>query len=229
MNTADKEQHTKKPISEKEKKARVRAALVFVVLGILIVAMLYLADHHPAFTGTPFTVTAGGCTIKPGETTVQELADAGFTFTNFNSLKTPVFNGKTVGGAPDSLSLSENVKAKSYYDLIQLRKDGELYATLSVVNESSSSKTLADCKIRSISVYSSYEDAGNSSVAGIPMDQLSVETLKAAAGEPESSRDDNLSDEKKVVTIWKNIRYSMELSVSEDGSVYSFTSKYSKK
>ena len=97
------------------------------------------------------------------------------------------------------------------------------------MNESSRSATLADCKVRSITVYASDEEANTASLHGISMDQLTIERLAEAAGEPKKVSDDLLSDVKRTEAKWAKGNYSMELTVNEDGTVYSFSSGYEKR
>lgn len=230
MNVVDKEQERiEKAKTPEGKKAKQLKTLATVAVVVIAAVYLYLSGHHPMFIGTPHIVSVGGITIEPGKTTVAELGAAGFYVSDFSMRKTQISGGQVTSGYAEAFDPSTPVDSKSYYNMLRLIKDGEAYASLSVVNESSSAKTLADCKVRSITVYASDEDAQSASVDGVSMSQMTQESLAAAAGEPKQISDSSVSDEKLIVAKWEKGNYGMELSTKEDGSVYSFTSKYEKK
>lgn len=230
MNVVDKEQERiEKAKTPEGKKAKQLKSIATAAVVVIAAAFLYLMGHHPMFIGTPHIVSVGGISIEPGKTTVGELGAAGFFLSDFSMRKTQISGGQVTSGYEEAFSLSTPVDSKSYYNMLRLIKDGEAYASLSVVNESTSSKTLADCKVRSITVYATDEDAQSASVDGISMAQLSQESLIGAAGEPKKIDDSSVSDEKLSVAKWEKGNYSMELSTKEDGTVYSITSKYEKK
>ena len=230
MKVVDKEQERieKANTPEGEKSKRLSTILTVVAVAAFAV-FLYLSGHHPMFIGTPHVVTVDGFTVEPGKTTVGELGAAGFMVSDFSMRKTNISGGQVTSGYMEAFAPSTPVEGKSYYDMLRLVKDGEAYASLSVVNESSSDATLADCKVRSITVFSTDEAAMTASIDGIPMEGLTQESLAGVSGEPERVSDSTLSGEKKIVAKWAKGNYSMELTMNEDGTAYSFVSKYEKK
>ena len=230
MKIVDKEQERiEKANTPEGKKSKRRSSALTAVAVIVFAVFLYLSGHHPMFIGTPHIVTVDGFAVEPGKTTVGELGAAGFFVSDFSMRKTNISGGQVTSGYMEAFELSTPVEAKSYYDMLRLVKDGEAYASLSVVNESSSAATLADCKVRSITVHSTDEAAMTASIDGIPMEGLTQESLAGAAGEPERVSDSSLSGEKKIAAKWEKGNYSMELTMNEDGTAYSFVSKYEKK
>ena len=230
MKVVDKEQErierAKTPQGKQLKKAK-----ALIVLGIVAAMAFYIynANHNPLYIGSSHIVTVSGVTVEPGKTTVSDLLDTGFYIADNSVRGMNLSGGRITSGYDEPFSPDAPVEASSYYDMLRLVKDGKAYAYVSVVNESSRSATLADCKVRSITVYASDEEANTASLHGISMDQLTIERLAEAAGELKKVSDDLLSDVKRTEAKWAKGNYSMELTVNEDGTVYSFSSGYEKR
>lgn len=230
MKVIDKEQERiEKEKTPQAKRLKLLRTIVTAVILVIFAAFLYLSSHHPMFIGTPHVVTVGGFAVEPGKTTVRELEAAGFYLSDYTMMSTEIYDTEVISGYLEAYDLSSSVEKQSYYDMLTLVKDGQRYAGLSVVNESVKSAALADCKIRSIIIYATDEESEIASIDGVSMAQLTQAALTAAAGEPASISDSTASDEKLTVAKWEKGNYFMELSMKEDGTVYSFTSKYEKK
>lgn len=230
MKVVDREQERiEKANTPKGKVSKKLSTALTVVVVIAAAVFIYLSSHHPMFIGSPHMVSVGGVTVEPGKTTVGEMSAAGFSLADFSMRKTNISGGQVSSGYEEMFDTSSPVEARSYYDMLRLIKDGEAYASLSVVNESPSSATLADCKVRSITVFATDEEAMTASIDGISADGLTQESLSKVAGEPNKVGDSSFSGEKKTVAKWEKGYYSMELSLNEDGTFYSFVSKYEKK
>lgn len=230
MKVIDKEQERiEKENTPEGKKLKLIRTIVLGVIVVIVAIFLYLSGHHPMFIGTPHLVTVGGFEVEPGKTTVSELAAAGFFLSDYNMRQAEIFSNGVDTDYQESYDISSPVEKQSYYDMLILVKNGQQYASLSVVNESVSSATLGDCKVRSITIYEADEESETASLDGVSMDQLNQATLTEVAGEPESISEDTASDEKITVVEWEKGNYFMELSMKEDGTVYRITSKYEKK
>lgn len=188
-----------------------------------------LAGCSRAPEGTPHIVTVDNFQVEPGKTTVQELGDAGFFISDSSMRKVKVSGSQVASGYEEAYDLSSEVEPRTYYYMLRLVKDGQSYASLTVVNESSSAATLADCKVRTITVYSTEQKAEEAKLDGIVMGELNVESLTETAGEPDSSKEEDGENGKRTVAKWQKGDYTMELTLNEDKTVYSFSSGYEEK
>lgn len=230
MRTVEVEVMRNRQVIHQEKRRAPGLRRIFMGAAAMLLCMsIFLGGCGKAPAGTPHLVTIDGFSVEPGKTTVQELSDAGFYISDTSMRKVAVSGGQVVSGYEEAYELSSEVEPKTYYYMLKLVKDGQSYAGLTVVNESSSKATLADCKVRSISVYSSEEKADEAKLNGIAMKDLTVDALKESSGEPESEEEEESSEGKSTVTSWAAGNYSMELTVKEDGTVSSFKSEYEKK
>lgn len=196
--------------------------------ALLLCMSFYLGGCDKSPSSSPYLVTVDGFTVEPGKTTVQELSDAGFFLSDSSKRKVVVSGGQVASGYEEAFDISSEVEPRTYYYMIKLVKDGQSYASLSVVNESSSKAALAECKVKSISVYSSELKAEEAKLNGIAMGDLTVDVLKETVGEPKGEEEKESSDGKSIVTSWSDGYYSMKLDVKEDGKVYGFSSEYNK-
>lgn len=202
---------------------------IIYVLGIIIVAtVVYIYNNNPEIAGEAKTVQVGGFEVIPGETTVQDIADQGFDISDYTSRSTQVVGDSVVSGYTEMIDIASPVEGRSYYNGLKMVKEGQAYASLSVVNESKVGNTLASCKVRSVKVYDSDEDAENAVLEGIPMKDLTVKALTEKIGEAEVSEGVDDAGEKRITSTWEKEVFSLEVVTDEAGKVFSFTSSYEK-
>lgn len=223
----EREEQSRTPEAKRKKLIK---NVVIGILAVIILAYAYLSSHHPMFIGSSHPVTVAGFTVKPGQTTVQDLTDGGFFLANMTSRDVTIKDGEITSGYSEAISPYVETEPYTYYTLLELVKNGQSYARVSVVNESSQKKKLADLQVREIVVNVDKEAATEAELEGIPFEQLSVEKLTEKAGKPKRTTEDELDDGTKMtVTRWSKGHFTMELEVLEDGSVHGFTSDYEKK
>lgn len=163
--------------------------------------------------GEPYAVTMGGVDVKPGQTTVQELADAGFEFTDLGGRSfTPVEdeNGNKIYLYESVYDLTSEAEAKTEYSMIIMVKDGEQAASVSLINESSESVPVSECIISYMTIDMGYKDADKVMVEGVSFDQLSIDKLTELFGKQSGKLNDS-------TTRWQRGDYSLNLEISEDG------------
>lgn len=163
--------------------------------------------------GEPYAVTMGGVEVKPGQTTVQELADAGYEFTDLGGRSlTPIEdeNGNKIYLYESVYDLTSEAEAKTEYSMIIMVKDGEQAASVSLINESSESIPVSECIISYMTIDMEYKDADKVTVEGVSFGQLSIDKLTELFGKQSGKLNDS-------TTRWQRGDYSLNLEVSEDG------------
>lgn len=163
--------------------------------------------------GEPYVVTMSGVEVKPGQTTVQELADAGYEFTDLGGRSLmPVEdeNGNKIYLYESVYDLTSEAEAKTEYSMIIMVKDGEQAASVSLINESSESVPVSECIISYMTIDIEYKDADKIMVEGVSFDQLSVDKLIELLGKQSGKLNDS-------TTRWQRGDYSLNLEISEDG------------
>ena len=195
-----------------------KAGTLFLTVSML---MMYLTACGSSDHGTPHVMMLGDIEIKPGETKIQELADAGYEFSDNGGVEmVPKEEGfgytRTYTQVYD---LNSKAEARTLYSSVVVLKDGEEAAMISIYNEEEKEITLAQCKISSITVYSTYFEADKVAVEGITWDELSAEALTEVLGEVTRSTDDK-------VYVWENRWYSLILRYQEDGTIESIATNF---
>lgn len=215
---------------KKEGKIIMKKWISTLLVGGLLAAgcgIIYITSTHPAFIGTPHPVVVDGFEIKPGETTVSELSQAGFQISDRDAyFSVPTADGKVSSGYSEFYSLDTEVEGKSYYEGLILVKEDEDYAYIEVVNESPSAKKLGEAKVREVEVYDYQEKADQACLEGISFHELTQEGLTAKAGQPKSVETDAGEDYKGTKATWSKGNYEMEVEWKSDGTVSSFCSVY---
>ena len=183
---------------------------VCIAWGILLMGMLAGCGSGK---GEPYIVTMSGVEVKPGQTTVQELADAGYEFTDLGGRSLmPVEdeNGNKIYLYESVYDLTSEAEAKTEYSMIIMVKDGEQAASVSLINESSESVPVSECIISYMTIDIEYKDADKIMVEGISFDQLSIDKLVEVLGKQSGKLNDS-------TTRWQRGDYSLNLEISEDG------------
>lgn len=218
MEIVDREQERyEKENSPEGKRKKWKEGLVGLVIAAVCCVVIYVLNHNPAFTGTPHEVTLGDTVILPGSTTVQELYDKGYDFSDLSAAKITQ-EGRVY---KEVFDISSEAEARTYYYSVILVKDEKGVATLDVVNEQSKAVPLSECKVRSVRVYVWDEGAENAALDGFLLEELSVEKLSETAGKARESSDGSSY-------TWEKGNYSMTLNYDENGSLQSFISFYEK-
>ena len=227
MQIRDKEQERKDYENSPEgRRKSLIVKVIFVVAVVACMAVIYVTSHNPAFTGTPHVVVVDGVEIIPGETTGAQLYEAGFQIADRSMYSVDLTAQGAVSGYKSFLPLDTEAEKETYYYGLSLIKEGKSYATLQMINEASSTKTLGEMKVREIIVYGSSENAENASLEGIPVSALTKAALTEKAGEPEREETIPEDEEEHTQIRWAKGNYKMELVLNEDGTCYSFGSFY---
>lgn len=141
------------------------------LLSILLCALmssLLLLGCNTTNTSEKLTVTADGLTIISGETTLKEVLDQGYTY-EFSKAFSPI----------------TEIEGKKFVSVcIVIKKDDKDFASVALINKSSSKKTLKECTISDIWFYAYTDDTHESkhnfseikindeNVIGLTKDQL---------------------------------------------------------
>ena len=204
---------------EKHKTLLMTAALV--VLALIGRVLL----NSPATAGTPMEIEILGSTIRPGETTVDDLYAEGFQLSDIQSRQFD-FNA----GTSWYNCYSPGIMTEGYTEYLGLLliKDDEQVAAVDVVNENRSSQKLGACKVSEIAIYSvDEEDMERCVVEGIPLKDLTLEKLTEVKGEPSGQWDIETEDGTELHTTWSSKKYSLEIkSIQEDGRITTVSLEY---
>ncbi len=222
MKVVDKEQER---LAEAETPEGKRKALMEKLIPVAIVAVCAVVYFFlPDFTiggGKAYVVTLGDVEVIPGKTTVQELADAGYDFSDLSGANNVWDDDGSLNTLyPNVYDLSSEAEANTLYVSIILVKDQKEVACLSLVNMESKVVPISECIISDISVSKNAYESDKATLIGLSFDQISEEALTEEAGKPESTPDYN--DD----VTWEKGKYSMGLAFDENGAVRSFSSDY---
>lgn len=222
MKVVDKEQER---LAEEETPKGKRKALMGTLIPIAIVAICAVVYFFfPDFTiggGKAYAVTLGNAEVIPGKTTAQELADAGYDFSDFSGANSMWDDDGSLHTLyPNIYDLSGEAEANTLYVSVILVKDQERVASLSLVNTKSKAAPLSECIISEISVAKSDYESDKATLLGLSFDRISEETLTEEAGKPKSTPGYN--DD----VTWEKGKYGMGLVFDENGEVESFSSDY---
>lgn len=205
---------------------------VVIVIGVCLLCLgaLFIFSKSSIATGKPYAIEVDGILIKPGDT-VQELADSGFELSDYTARQYSAESGTSIYS--QVYDLSAEVDANSYYTQIKLVKDGMAYADIEVLNESATSKPLAECKVSAvvISMDNSYENTTKVVLNGVSLEDITVDKMTEISGKPyETSEYKSYSDESPSGTeyIWKKHAYSMNIIIDNEGALYKISTNYGK-
>lgn len=219
MGTPKKEQFFK--ASEGRSKRRLQR-ITALVLGMVMLGLTACGSSEAAAEpASPYAVKIGDKEVKPGETTVQELADAGYDFSDLSGREMSYDeNGELTILFTQVFDLSSETEALTVYPSVTVVKDSQQAALISVCNESEENAPLSECIISSVTVYSNYWEADKAAFEGIAMESISDEALTEVIGEPK-----RVSDNKDKYT-WERGLYTLELKYREDGTIESVRSNF---
>lgn len=195
-------------------KRKEKVAKYFLKALVLVMTMMCMTGCGLFTSADPYVIKIGDKEIKTGETTVQELADAGYDFSDLSGRERVFgddFSSEWV--YTQVYDLTSETEARTVYSAITVVKDGQQVALITICNESKDNAPLSDCKITSVTVYENYWEVEKVSFEGISFADLSSDALVEILGEPKK-----ISDNKDKYT-WERGLYTFELEYQEDGTV----------
>lgn len=229
MQIKDKEQERKEyEQSPQGKRKKILGNLVIFLIAAALLIALYVSDHHPAFIGTPHPTSIDGFAIIPGETTGAQLYEAGFQLADRSMFSVEIHGDTADSGYRDFFPLDSELEKRSYVGGLSLIRDGKVYAFVDMVNETGSTKTLAETKVQGVTVYEDTLKAEVAQMEGISTGDMTLESLTAILGEPTSESSEYDADGDRPEYIWSKGHYRAELVVHPDGHFHSFSSYYEK-
>lgn len=207
----------KKSFAKIGKKAACIAASLL-VFGMLVGCGADDSGSDVDDSGEPYAVKLDGAEIKPGQMTVQALADLGYEFSDSSGRELVIDeNGGSAMVYANVYDLTYEAEAMTLYSSVDLLKDGERVASLSIVNDTESEIPLSDCTIVTVNVYTKDTDYEKVSIEGVPFSDLSADSLKDALGEPKTNTESK--------TEWKRGDYGLQVEY-ENGKVSAIRSNY---
>lgn len=211
----EEEQIAEEQTPEGKKKKMLSKIGTLVFFAVLFI-VFYFLDRNHVFSGEPYPIRVENVTVIPGETTVQEILQAGYDLSDRD-------HGEwmsDVGGFYYSEVIDPEVKAdpNSYYHLI-LVKEGTAYASITIYNSDEwKSKPLPECRISKIEVAAFHKGSDQAAVLDIPLAEVTKEAISKKLGaEPE-----DLSSS----CVWKKGKYSLTLHSDDSVSGRMISSEY---
>lgn len=211
---------------KKRSLGKIRKSIISIALCILLGSLLVGcggddnssdADNMDN-SSEPYVVKLDGVEVKPGQTMVQALADLGFEFSDASGRELVIDeNGGSTMVYANVYDLTYEAEAMTLYSSVDLLKDGERVASLSIVNDTESEIPLSDCKIVTVNVYTNDTDYEKVSIEGVAFSNLSADSLKDALGEPQTNTESK--------TEWKRGDYGLQVEY-ENGKVSSIRTNY---
>lgn len=178
--------------------------------------MMCLTGCGSTTLAEPYVMKIGDKEIKTGETTVQELSDAGYDLSDLSGRERVFgddFSSEWI--YTQVYDLTSETEARTVYPSITVVKDGQQVALISICNESKDNAPLSECRITSVIVYENYWEVEKVSFEGISFENISSDALTEILGEPKK-----VSDNEDKYT-WERGLYSLELEYQEDGTLES--------
>lgn len=203
------------------KPAEILKATLILALCTIALLGLYLISTSPLIAGKPYELETSGYTIQPGKTTVAELTEAGFSFSDYSSNYKEIYDVNTMAAS------------KTKYQLVSLLKEGKLLADVTIINESSTSKPLLNCLISEVTLNleKPYDDMDKVYLKGISLTDLTPDKLSEVMGKNSTAADyKSYLDTSPTGTsyIWSKGKYALEIVISTDGNLMSIKSNYNK-
>lgn len=211
MEIVDKEQErlAKEQTPEGRKKRALKWVgnlAVFVAIAIVYQVLM----HYHVFSGEPYPVSLENITIVPGQTTVQELLEAGYELSDREYSEVRKDTGMMYyTGVIDP---SEEADAKTYYMMV-LVKEGRAHASITVYNwEEWSKKPLGDCKVSMVDLRDFHEKSEQAAILDIPILEATKEAISERLGkEPEVLESGRYR--------WEKGKYSLMFETDENATL----------
>ena len=199
------------------KKKKMLSKIGTIAFFAVLFIVFYILDQNHVFSGEPYPIHVENITVIPGETTVEDILQAGYDLSDSE-------HGEwmyDVGGFYYSEVIDSTAEADphSYYNLV-LVKEGIDYARITIYNsEEWKSKPLPECRVSKIEVAAFYEESDQATVLGISLSEVTQEAISEQLGaEPE------ISDSGRCV--WKKGKYSLTLNPDDSTSGRTIISEY---
>lgn len=189
------------------------------VLAVALLVVMILIARHPSMTGTSTEIQVDGFSVIPGETTVQEVMDAGFDLTDQEARIYDINSESKFSYVYDPEMMAEG--ETEYMGIIMI-KGNETLAYLHVANRKSSDKRLGDCVVSQITLYVGDEPDGERyAVDGVLLKDLTLEKLIAEKGDyTRQSEKENENGQTVLETVWDKDVYKLSVkNLEEDGTI----------
>ncbi len=196
------------------KRKKLVEGLIIAVAAIGFFFLARLMNGRESAFDKPYLIMLGDVEVRPGKTSIQDLADAGYGLSDIGGRKI-VQNGEEVSFVYSELyDLSVKADGNTVYTSITLVKDGQCAALISALNRRSMEAPLAECKVESVCVYEDYYEADAVAVEGVKLTGLTAEDLTEVLGKPEGESSDYYT--------WKRGGYYLIVEYREDGTFDNF-------
>lgn len=204
MKTTEKKQL---PVKRREELVRYLRKAMMLMIGMTMMCLTGCGSSEP------YPVTLTSAEVIPGETTAQDLADAGYDFAYILGGKTVVTEEGSATVFNMVYDLSSEIEGNTINIGNVLVKEGQKVAGVTIVNRNSQAKPLSECIISDITVDVDCAETENVMIEGVAFKELSVEKLTEILGKPDIAYD--TGDYYK----WERGKYSIDISLNEDGSL----------
>lgn len=202
-----------------EKKKKLLSTIGSIVLFIVLGIAYFILDHYHVFSGEPYPIRVENVTVIPGETTVQELASAGYELADLASSEWVKEDYSGDFYFSEVIDLSEEV-VSHYYHFLCLVKDGRQYGSVTIYNDAEwSSKPLMECKVSKLEVSAVYHGSEQAALLDIPFSEVSKETVSEKLGAEPEAMDSGRC-------VWEKGQYSMILDPDTDVASKTISSEY---
>ncbi|MHC1682870.1 MAG: hypothetical protein AB6733_07975 [Clostridiaceae bacterium] len=145
-----------------------------------------------ASSSNNFSIKADGLNIEPGKSKLQDILDQGYTY-QWSQLYKP----------------TDKIDGKTFITTaIEIMKDGQRYASVGLINKSSTSSKVEDCIVGDTRIYAAYEGQHKYSeliVNGENIVGLTLDDIKSKMKEKP-----NTEDEKRVLYYFDKNSYEVE-------------------
>ena len=205
-------------MTEKSRKHLRKFAILLLGMAVMCLAGCSSSSKSPA---EPYVVKIGDMEVKTGETTLQELADAGYEISDSNGREMMYDDeGNLEMLYTQVYDLTSETEARTVYSAIAVVKDLQQVAIISICNDAEENAPLSECKVTTVTIYSNYWEMEKASFEGVSMENMSSDALTEVLGEPT-----RVSESQDKYT-WERGLYTLELNYQEDGSVDNVRSSF---
>ncbi len=220
MEIVDKEQERLAKEQMPEGKKAKKLAIIGRIAFLVVMAIgIYFLDYWRGLSEEPCPISVENITVIPGETTVQELIQAGYGLSDTENKEWVMENYSGYFYYPEIVDPTAEADSKSYYYMV-LVKDGLSYGKVVIYNDAEwQAKPVTECKVSALEV-ASYDEASNQAmILDIPLLEATEEAISERLQlEPE------VSDSGQC--MWKKGRYSVTLRPHEEGDGRTIRSEY---
>lgn len=192
-----------------------RGQIIIAVVAVVILVGIGWYNRQPTATGLPFLVTVEGTQLVPGQTTVQELLDAGFVVgdSELSAGLERVFT---------EFDTTKKLDKQSYISNVYLNKAGETAARVELANFSpNGGKPLAECVVTKVNVAPRDAEKFKIVIGETPFSDFTPDTIATIYPQAEAGTD-------ATVVVDKNYQLRFEMENGEIGYISSVYDKSKK-